>query len=224
MDGSKKEYNVNKIHELMIKNRILPRELSIGYYLRDFMDKNKLNMSSYENIDKEFELKNLRFNNRKILKILFPDSEERRKEIYCEAINTAEFFIELEKDEDCSECKYECIIKDPEYIYYKSGLNIKNEDLEVDLISDILKKKYKDKFIPYYGLCLAIAINKLIRRNLLMVKKFIEEELIIFKEPEIILLFIDVLIKKSGNEFVSNKEEENLIEKYLELIPELSIT
>lgn len=46
---------------------------------------------------------------------------------------------------------------------------------------------------------LAVAINKLIRRNLLMIKDFIEKELYIFQKPEIFLIFIDVLIERSGS-------------------------
>ncbi len=217
---NERDNNRRLIHRLMIENRILPRELSIAYYLRDYIDRNKINISDYQNPDNDIDLKNLQINNRKILKILFPDDKEKRKEIYSETIRIAESFIQLEKeDEDCISCNDKCVLKDPEFIYYLSGLNVKREDLEGDLVSEILKEKYGNDYIVFYGLCLMIAIKNLIHRNLEMVKDFIENELYIFKEPETILIFIDVLIEISGNEYVSNKEEKEIFEKYLNQIP-----
>lgn len=214
-----KEKIIRKIHRLMIENRILPRELSIAYYLRDYIDRNKIDISDYQNPIRESDFKNLHFNNRKIFRILFLNEEERRKEIYCETISIAEAFIKLEINEEYTNCEDKYILKDPEFIYYISGINIRKEDLEGDLISEILRQKFEDNYLVYYGLCLMIAIKNLIRRNLRMVKDFIEKELYIFKEPETILIFIDVLIEISGNEYVSNKEEKEIFEKYLNQIP-----
>lgn len=225
INKTQREKITRKIHELMIKNRILPRELSIAYNLKDFIDKNRINISNFQEITREFELKNIRFDNRKILKVLFSDDQERRKEVYSITIETAELLVKSDTSGDfnCDTCEDDCFVKDPEYIYYKSGITVKNEDLENDLVSDILKTKFKENFRVWYGLSLVIAINKLIQSNLLIVKDFIEKELYVFKEPDMILIFIDVLINISGTEFISNEQEKGNIEKYINSIMELSI-
>ena len=97
---TQREKIIRKIHELMIKSRILPRELSIAYNLKDFINQNKIKISNYQEINKEFELKNIRFDNRMILKVLFPDDLERRNEIYSETIEMAESLIKLDKFND----------------------------------------------------------------------------------------------------------------------------
>lgn len=226
VNKTQREKITRKIHELMINSRILPRELSIAYNLKEFIDKNRINISNYQEITREFELKNIKLDNRKILSVLFPDDQERKNEVYSITIDTAESIIRSDKLEDfnCDTCEDDCFVKDPEYIYYKSGITVKNEDLEEDLISDILKTKFKENFRVWYGLCLVIAINKLIQSNLLMVKDFIEKELYFFKEPAMFLIFIDVLINYSGTEFISNEKEKGNIEKYIKSIMELSIS
>ena len=216
-DEELKTKTIKKIHDLMIGNRILPRELSIAYNLRHFIDKNQLDMSKYENFE-EKDIGDIRIDNKLILSILFPDAEELRKETYCEAINVADWFVNLENvpDLECKECDKDYFMKKPDYIYYKSGIDVSFDDLKDDLLSEILKHHFKEKFIVYYSLCLIIAIDLLIRKNLLMVKNFIEEELYIFKKPEEVLMFINILIKISKYEFISISREKEYFEEIYE--------
>ncbi|MHA1490763.1 MAG: hypothetical protein ACTSRI_14035 [Promethearchaeota archaeon] len=215
---------IRKIHKLMIENRILPRELSIAYNLRNFMDKNQINNSNYENLDESNEIIGMDVNNEKILSILFPDLEERRKEMYSEAINYAEIFIKSKesKDLNCLKCAEDCFIKRPDYLYYKSGVDISLDDLKDDLVSEILKKDFKEDYITCYGFCLALTINSLIKKNLLLVKNFIKNELYIFEKPTEITIFIDNLIKISKKEVKSFLKEKELKEYFEEIYEKLS--
>lgn len=225
-DEELRKKTIKKIHDLMIENRILPRELSIAYNLRSFIDKNQLDISKYENLEK-MEIFDVDVNNEKILLILFPNAEERRKEIYCESINFAESFIKFEEinNFECKECDEDCIMKRPDYIYYKSGIDVSYDDLEDDLVSEILKQNFKEDFIVCYGFCLTMAIASLIRKNLLMVKNFIKNELYIFEKPTEIMIFIDILIKismKAAKSISRKREREHFDEMYnrlLELTP-----
>lgn len=212
---------IKKIHELMIENRILPRELSIAYNLRHFIDKNQLDMSRYNNFE-EKDLGNIGVDNKLILSILFPDAEELRKAIYCEAINFADWFINFEKDLDleCSKCDKDYFLKKPDYIYYKSGIDVSFDDLKDDLLSEILKQHFKEKNIVYYGFCLIIAIDSLIQKNLLMVKNYIEEELYLYKKTEEVLMFINILTRISKNECISFFNEKEYFEEIYKKISE----
>ena len=77
---------------------------------------------------------------------------------------------------DCEHCNANCILQKPDYIYHKSGIDVDLEDLEEDLIASILKQKYEARYLPYYGVCLVLAINAVIRDNLNLVKDFLETE------------------------------------------------
>jgi len=218
-DDELKAKILKKIHKLMIKNRILPRELSIAYNLRELVEKNHINISNYERdrIDlSEFENLNME----KILSILFSDPEERRREIYGETIRYAEKLAQAEKSKKikCLDCKENCIIKTPDYLYYRTGIDISLSDLEDDLVSDILKESFKEKYLVCYGLCLAMAIDSIIKRNLLLVRDFIESELYLFNKSKDIIVLIEILIRISEKEAKSFiKEQEYFEEIYNQL-------
>jgi len=216
---------IRKIHKLMIENRILPRELSIAYNLRNFIDKNQLNMSNYENLDENDEIIGIDVNNEKIFSILFPNTEERRKEIYSESINYAEKLIKSKESNNlkCLKCDEDCFIKRPDYLYYKSGVDISLDDLKDDLVSEILKEGFKEDYIVCYGFCLALAIDSLIKKNLLLVKNFIENELYIFEKPTEIMVLIDILIKISKEEAKSFLKEKEQKEHFEEIYEKLSM-
>ncbi len=232
-DKELKNKAIKKIHNLMIENRILPRELSIAYNLKTLVDKEHLDLSKYENftdegLDEEDEDSDqnieIGINNDKILTILFPDIEERRKEIYCETIRYVEFFIKsyTEINFDCQTCKKDCIIKRPDFIYYKLGIDVSLDDLNDDLASEILKEKFKTGFITCYGLCLVIAVDSMIKRNLLTVKYFIKNELYLFEDPKAIMIIINILIQNSkiqAKSILKDKEgsEENIFDIYKKL-------
>lgn len=67
-----------------------------------------------------------------------------------------------------------------------------------------------------------MAIVSLIRKNLLMVKNFIKNELYIFDKSTEIMVFIDILIKISKKEakFLSKEREhfEEMYDRLLELM------
>jgi len=197
-----------KIHELMIENNVIPRELSIAYNLKSFIDTNQIDISNYANIDDKKKI-DININNEKILSILFPDHEERRKEVYCETIDYAEKFINSGKFDDfqCKLCEKNCPIKRPDYIYIRSGLDITSDDLEDDLVSEILKEKYKEDFIVCYGICLTVAIASIIRKNLIIVKNFVENEIYTFGNKVEMKIFIDILIEISNDEAKSISDD-----------------
>jgi len=216
-DKELKEKTIKKIHDLMFENRILPRELQIAHYLKRFIDKNKLNISDY-NIDnfKENNI-NIGVDNKLILSILFPDTEELRREVYCEAINFADWYIKNSKGElKCKQCDEDCFVKKPDYIYYKSGIDVTYEDLEDDMISDILKQHFGKHYLVHYGFCLIASIYLIIKRNLFMVRDFIEEELYLFKQSKEVLMFIKVLIQISVDETKKFAKEKDAFPQIFE--------
>lgn len=222
LDNKEKVKAISKVHRKMMDNGILPRELSIAYKLKQFIDRNKLNIEKYEdNLENEDIIIRIEANNEIVLSILFPNKEERRKEIYHSTLRVVDWFTNLKDKEffECNKCDEDCFIKKPDYIYFKSGIEMLQEDIQEDLITDILKSEFNDENVnSYYGFCLALAIDYLIKKNLTMVKNFVEQEIYLFQKPEEFILFINILIKYTRKETESLSKEKDLMEKFYNVV------
>lgn len=179
-----------KIHELMVFNDIIPRELSISYKIQNFIQQ-KFPLK----IPDEFEIPD-----DVIFGIFYPDEEEKRMELYTFVSESLLDYVENEKkprfDElKCEECEKSdyCIYKRPDFIYLRAGIKIDLEEIKEDFISNTLKEYTESYFLQYYGLFLDISIDKLIQSNLKLIQEFVEKE--IFKVSE----FAIETIKKIDN-------------------------
>jgi len=217
MDEAKDKVKwIKSVHNMMMEASIVPRELSIAYSMRRFIDKNELNLSDYQSESDEIKINKVNVDNKIILSLLFPDPEDRRKEIYHHAVNLAKTIIESRMVvPDCIDCTEDCIIKKPDYIYYKSGIDVTLEDLEEDLIASLLKDRFGEKYLPFYGFCLILSINAVIRDHLSLVKDFLERELVIPKGHEKIVIFIQMLVKISLTEARSSMARDGKIEEFI---------
>ena len=220
-NSNKKRKIVKKIHAQMIENGILPRELRIAYKLRQFLDKNRLDLTKYElqenarSIEVPLDDKGIHLNNKEILAILFSDPEERHKEIYTVASDIADRLVnqDIKLTSQCNECKTDCMLRKPDFIYYKSGIEVSMDDIEDDLIAETLKGSFAENYLVYYGASLVIAIDELIRSNLAMIRDFINQELYVMKDYDQILKLMKILEKGSRNEANDFAGEPNFIEK-----------
>ena len=114
-----------KIHRLMIENDILPREFGIAFKLRKYI--NEIDLEKYQ--ENEKYLSNMGLDNKLMLNILFPEENDKINEVYNETVAFASWFVENKKrflkNFDCASCDNDkCAMKKPDYIYYKSGINV----------------------------------------------------------------------------------------------------
>ncbi len=155
--------------------------------------------------------------NQIILSLLFPEPEDCRKEIYHHAVNIAKAIKEYKAVyPDCEHCDDDCILKKPNYIYFRSGIDVSLEDLEDDLIASLLKVRFGENYKAYYGFCLLVTIFMVIREHLGLVKKFLEKELIIPKESTQILIFIQMLVWVSKSEVRASLDKDYDIKTFVQ--------
>lgn len=175
---------IDEIHDLMLKNYILPRELLSGRKLLklisekkiDFFNNNSIPHTTFDLLMDDFKV---------ILSVIFPRSRERKMEIYCNLIISVEDFLGSNFDfvENCISCKKGCFLTKPDYIYYRLGIDTSMDDIEGDLPFDILKKNFKTNFLSFYGYCLFLSILKVIKKNLILIKEYYENKNSLFKFP-----------------------------------------
>ncbi|MBD3253504.1 MAG: hypothetical protein GF383_00345 [Candidatus Lokiarchaeota archaeon] len=165
-----KNKHIGIIHERMIQSRIIPRELSIIYALIELNKEYNLDFRNLDSLHK----KSIQIEIKKILKIMFPEEEERRSEINGETIDLVAKLLDLGLTQSpCKECEQECILRSPVQIYHKMGMEVTMEDIEGDLIFKRLKEYFKEDFMGLYGFCLLSAINQIIKTNFVLVKDFL---------------------------------------------------
>ncbi|MHA1584715.1 MAG: hypothetical protein ACTSWL_05640 [Promethearchaeota archaeon] len=204
--------NKEKIHKKMIEAGILPRELIIAYNLKHIIKKSNFKIDKFYSSGDESRI--IGIENKEILEIIFPDKNERQMEIYNSLIYFVQNFFEKNKIEiiPCHNCENSnCPMKKPDYIYYKSGIIIDQEDIEGDLVFEIIKNETglrKENILSCYGAFLAISIDFLIRDNLSAIEKFIKDE-IYFNEYEEELTKILKILKEKSKETVINSISDN---------------
>lgn len=205
-----REKALKKIHELMIENHIIPRELSIAYKIKKYLDNNQIDLADLKEYIKNNDENKINFDNKLVLNIVYPDIEERRREIYHQTIQIANWFVNNKNSYGrCLNCEDEkCPIKNPDFIYFKSGLDTSKDDLENDLIADILKSHYNKDFLIYYGFSLLFSIDLIIRKQLSMVHTFISEKIYTFEKPELINVFISLIFNISKENVISAVEKD----------------
>lgn len=146
--------NVNHIHDLMFENDILPREFKIGKKLSDIFNK-----TTY-------------IDSRNLLEIVFIDNDIKMKEIFrfifliFEKLDLKDFNI-------CTNCelKDECEGNEVISIFYKNGIDIDEEDLELDYYYTKLKETNS---LNFYGFISDLAIYYIIKKELLEIKIMLE--------------------------------------------------
>lgn len=169
-----------KIHNLMVDNDIIPRELHLAFKLRDYPVKRMTD-----------DIKKSDFNDYSLLEVFYPDRYERQRELYNYTILFTEFILTkcLKKrgieDLNCNGCKRfkGCNYSRPDLMYYQAGVDIKIEDIENDLIFNIIKTNCKNNHLHAYGLILEMAMGSLIMKNLRNIEDFLKEELLNFPKP-----------------------------------------
>jgi len=182
--------NVNYIHDLMFKNDILPREFKIG-----------------KNLFKIFNKTNY-ITSRNFLEIIFQDEKELKNREIFQFI----FFIfeqlKLEDFEICRNCnsKNECAGKDVISIFYKNGIDIEEEDLELDYYYNKLKETNS---VNFYGIISDLAIYLLIKKELFEIKKMVKNNTFYqIKHEDILKQKIEAYISNNINKKVKEIEEK----------------
>jgi len=88
------------------------------------------------------------------------------------------------------------------------------DDLQEDLVTEILKSKFPENYMVYYGVILTLAIQKLIEHNFYEVKQFIDNEISIFKEPKKIIILIDKMMLSNKEQSIAELKKHIDIEKF----------
>ena len=78
------------------------------------------------------------------------------------------------------------------------------------------KQHFGKHYLVYYGFCLIASIYTIIRRNLFMVRDFIEEELYLFKQSKEVLMLIKVFIQISIDEAKNFAKEKDAFTQIFE--------
>jgi len=174
--------NREKVHKKLIEIGILPRELQIAYNLQEIIKKSNIDIEKY--FSPEYVERKIGIENKEILRILFPDPQERQLEIYNYLIYFVQNFFAHNKIESipCHKCKNQnCPMKKPDYIYFKSGIALDLEDIEGDLVFEIIEHdsglEEKSNVMACYGAFLSVSIDFLIRDNLRQLEHFFKDDM-----------------------------------------------
>ena len=183
--------NLEHIHEIMYFKDILPIEFKVGRAL--------MKIFRYPN--------SIRY--RDILDIIFDDRNLKIKEIFNYIlIFFKEFDIEnlkLSKEKDIQN-EYNTIF-DIIGLFYEHGMEVDEEDLELDLYFNKLKEK---NAINCYGIILNLVICYIIKRELIEVRKMVEHGYFYkLEQEEMLRNKLDIYITETLNEKIKG------ISKYL---------
>ena len=206
------KYARKKIHNKMIEHKILPREFSIAYQLKKYLEKAVQIEGS-----KEIPIKEL-------LDLLYPDSKEKTQEVYQYTINyTTDILKEtgrIDKKKGlleikCSSCDKidSCRYNQPELIYLQVGIKLDAEDIKDDLIMDIIRNTRKSNNFQLYSLFLENSIQSLIKTNYELINEFFAQNILIFPQNETDLLsnFFKGEIKKIERKIEKNFQHLNCV-------------
>ena len=152
-------YARNKIHNLMIQFSIQPREYFLLQKLKTLFE--------YDNLsDKQ-----------KIMSIIYTNPENRRLEIYNFIILFLDEILEKKIDLNIFSEYWKDFTKfEPEFLYYKYGVEISKDDYEDDIISDILRENLnQDEVFPFYNYLIEFAVSNLIKRNMKFMKEYLTQ-------------------------------------------------
>ncbi len=152
-------YARNKIHNLMIQFSIQPREYFLLQKLKTLFE--------YDNLsDKQ-----------KIMSIIYTNPENRRLEIYNFIILFLDEILEKKIDLNIFSEYWKDFTKfEPEFLYYKYGIEISKDDYEDDIISDILRENLnQDEVFPFYNYLIEFAVSNLIKRNMKFMKEYLTQ-------------------------------------------------
>lgn len=220
---------IRLVHEKMIQNKIIPQEITMSFNIKKYLDSNKLDFDTLNNYVKIIKSQNsdaksensykLNIDNKEILEILLPNIEDRKREIYFESVRFANEIIENGLDcKKCLNCAKNCYLKKPDYIYFKAGIPKSLEDIQADLVFDILKAKYSENTLLYYGIVLIISINLIIQRQLSLIKDFISSELYLFDKTkdQNIINYLSIIFIFNSIENISETDGKEEIKRFIE--------
>jgi hypothetical protein len=198
------------IHEKMMSNKIMPRELSIAHELKTYVDSREP-LQEGEKISIPDDI---------LMKIIFPNESDRRFELYNYTLNMITDIIQKSPKEknpihaikQCKDCdrRDNCRYLRPDLIYLYSGIEANFEDIREDLITEVLNEQDKSNSLRLYGIFLEMGLEKLIGLNLKMVKEFVEKELFYSKTLVVLLLQVFNSIE------VKFERTKKLIQDYFE--------
>lgn len=154
------------VHEKMHEYNIIPRETRIWIMIHDERQDDQSNLFDIVE-DERFHV-----NTRNLLKIIFPDEEVRRVEVYTRAI------IFAQKCKSIARKTYNQSLKHPYNIYANLGLYIcENEDFK-DLILDVVntRQNFNGLGLHAYSLVLMMGVFKLIQEQLKFVVELDEDD------------------------------------------------
>lgn len=169
-------YAHRKIHDIMTRFHIQPHEYFLLQKLKTLFEYDDLT-------DKQ-----------NIIAMLYTNIQQRQAEIY----NCIIVFLDeaLEKKKDLNTFgKYWGVFSkyDPQFMYYKYGIEISKEDYEDDIISDILHESLKASDVyPCYNFLIEFAVSHLIQRNFQLMKDYITQDYLI---SDILIPKIEKVIK-----------------------------
>jgi hypothetical protein len=160
--------NMQRIHEELAKNKLLPREIQ-----------------SILNLKKEFEKKDDLLNNKDMLIALFPNEEERTLEVLTKTRSILMEILEKGNPEKlCLECeeRNNCRARDIKKVFNESSLKYDEEVIANDPVLRQLKDCNTERL---FGKFVLYSIVEIIKRELQRIDEFRLGQVIEIQIPEI---------------------------------------